>query len=223
MKFAESYVLYCNIMTHVAGDKDQDLLEKVGGQGFPHMVFMDAEGKVLAEHEDARTAEAFGKTGEKAKSFLALKDKAEKGDKAAQVEYALAQLELGQIKPAEAQEKLKGAKLSKEQQAKLDGLVSTGEVREIMETVTQDKATQVAAAKKFLEMKKAGKAAPADDRLVQPYWILMMNYAEGEKDAALFEECLKALKARFASNVQAQGFFKAKEEALKKLKDENKK
>ncbi len=215
-------MLYCNIMSHVATDKDQDLLEKVGGQGFPHIVFMDAEGKVLAEHESERSAAAFGKTGEKARSFLSLKAKAEKGDKAAQVENALAQLELGQIKAAEAKERLKGRTLSKEQQAKLDGLASGAEVKEILETVTQDEETQNAAAKKFLAMKKAGKPAPSDDRLAQPYWILMMNCAEDEKDAALFEECLKALKARFGDNPRAQNFFKAKEEALEKLKEAKK-
>lgn len=221
-KFGEGYVLYCNVMSHVATDKHQDLLEKVGGQGFPHIVFMDSEGKVLAEHEDERTAEAFGKTGEKAKAFLALKAKADKGDKAAQADYAIAQLELGQIKAAEAKERLKGRKLTKEQQAKLDGLVSSAEVKEILATVNQDKATQMAAAKKFIEMKKAGKPAPADERNFQVYWILMMNCAEGEKDAVLFEECLKSLKGRFGDNEEAQGFFKSKEEILKTLKEPKK-
>jgi hypothetical protein len=223
VKFAEGYVLFCHITTRVATDKHQDLLELKGGQGFPHIVFMDSAGNVIAEHEDERSAEAFGKTGEKAKAFLALKAKAEKGDAAAAVDYTIAQLELGQIKGGEAQAKLKGKTLSKEQQAKVDGLISTAEVREIMETVTQDKTTQEAAAKKFIERKNAGKAAPSDERLVQPYWILMMNHAEGQKDAALFEECLKALKDRFGSNPQAQGFFKVKDDVLKKLKDENKK
>ena len=219
MKFAEGYVLFCHITTHVATDKHQDLLEQKGGQGFPHIVFLDGSGNVLAEHEDERSGEAFAKTGEKAKSFLAVKAKADKGDKAAQVEYAIAQLELGQIKAAEAKERLKGHKLSKEQQAKLDGLASSAEVKEVLETVTQDKETQAAAAKKFVVMMKAGKAPPADERNYQVYFILTMNYAEGEKDAALFEDCLKALKGRFGDNPQAQGFFKAKEEALKKMKE----
>jgi hypothetical protein len=212
-------VLFCHITSHVPTDKHHDLLEKAGGQGFPHIVFMDSEGKVLAEHDGPRDPDAFAKTGEKAKSFLALKAKAEKGDKAAQVDYALAALELGQIKAAEAREKLKGHKLSKAQDEKLAELLVTAEVKEIMETVTNDEATQNAAAKKFHEMKKAGKPAPADDRLVQPYWILMMNWAEDEKNAALFEECLKALKAKFADNPQAQNFFKAKEAKLKELKE----
>ena len=212
-------MLFCHVTTHVATDKHQDLLEKVGGEGFPHIVFMDGEGKVLAEHDDERSAEAFGKTGEKAKAFLALKAKAEKGDKAAQVDFALAQLEMGQIKAGEAKDRLKGHKLSKEQQAKLDGLATSAEVKEILATVNQDKETQIAAAKKFLEMKKAGKPAPADERNFQVYFILMMNYAEGEKNAALFEECLKALKGRFGDNPQAANFFKAKEEALKQLKE----
>lgn len=222
MKFGEKYVLFCHITTHVATDKHQDLLEKKGGQGFPHIVFMDSAGNVLAEHDGPRSAAEFGKTGEKASAFIALKAKAEKGDKAAQVELAIAELELGHIKLDEAKKKLEGKKLSKEQQAKLDGLAASAAVKEVLETVTQDKATQLAAGKKFLEMKKAGQAAPSSDQLFQPYWILMLNYAEEQKDVKSFEEALGAIKERYASNPQAQNFFKAKDESLKKLKEAEK-
>lgn len=211
-------MLFCHITTNVATDKHQDLLEKKGGGGWPHIVFMDAAGNVLAEHEEARDAQGFARTGGKARNFLTMKAKAEKGDKAAEIDYALAQLELGQIKAGEARERLKGRKLSKEQQAKLDALASAAEIQEILDPVTRDVETQMAAAKKFVERKKAGKPAPPDDRTFQTYWILMLNLAEKEKDAALFEECLKELKGKFGDNPQAQGFFKAKDEVLQTLK-----
>ena len=213
-------MLFCHVTTRVATDKHQDLLSQKGGQGFPHIVFMDEAGNVLAEHEDQRTAAAFAKTGGKARDFLALKAKAEKGDKAAVIDLTIAQLELGHIGAEEADKKLKDAKLTKEQQAKVDGLKAAAEVRDIMKSVTQDPATQAAAGRKFLELKKAGKPAPADDQGFQAFYILILNNAEKDKDVPLFEECLKALKDRFGSVPQAQGFFKAKDEALKKLKAE---
>jgi len=213
-------VLFCHVTSLVATDKHQELLERKGGQGFPHIVFLDSSGNVLAVHEDERDAEAFAKTGEKAKGFLALRARAEKGDKAAQVEYALAQVELGQIKVAEGKERLKGRRLTKEQQAKLDGLASTAEVRKILENVTQVQETQFAAARKFVEMKKAGKPAPLDDDNFQTYWILMMNLAEKEKNTALFEECLAGLKVRFGEDPEAADFFRSKAAILKKLKEE---
>jgi hypothetical protein len=213
-------VLFCHITSRVPADKHQDLLGQKGGQGFPHLVFMDSAGNVIAEHEDQRTAAAFAKTGEKAKAFLALKAKAEKGDKAAVVDVTIAELELGHIGAEEADQKLAGAKLSKEQKEKIDGLKAAAEVRDVMKTVTQDPATQAAAGKKFLEMKKAGKPAPADDQGFQMYWIMILNNAEKDKDVPLFEECLKALKDRFGTVPQAQAFFKAKDASLQKLKAE---
>ncbi len=215
-------MLYCNITTHVPADKDQDLLEKAGGQGFPHLVFMDSEGKVIATHEEERDAAGFAKTGKKAKAFLELKAKAAKGDKPAQLDLAIAQLELGHITAEEAQKKFAGlGKLSKAQQAKVDGLMTAAEVREILKGVTREKESQLAAGQKFLEMKKAGKAAPEGDE-AQSFWILMMNYAEEQKDAATFAEALKALKAKYGDNPQAAQFFKTKEATLKKLQDEKK-
>jgi len=219
VKFSQAYVLFCHITTNVPADKHQDLLEAKGGQGFPHIVFLDGAGNVLAEHQGSRDAEGFSRTGGKAKSFLDVRAKAEKGDKAAEIDYALAQLELGQIKAAEATERLKGRKLTKEQQAKLDTLAAAAEMQEIMATITPEPETQTAAAKKFLEMKKAGKPAPEDDQLFQVYWILMMNLAESQREVALFEECLTALKGRFGKLPQAAAFLKAKDEALKKLKE----
>jgi hypothetical protein len=180
---------------------------------------MDAEGNVLAKHEEERTAEGFAKTGEKVKDFYALKAKADKGDKEAQVNLAITQLELGHLKAEEVQEKLsKLGPLSAPQKAKLDGLLIAAEVREVLKTVTNEKATQLAAGKKFLEMNRSGKPAPIGEE-DQPYWILIMDYAESQKDAKAFELGLQALKARFGSNPQAAEFFKRKDATLKTLKE----
>lgn len=215
-------MLYCNITSQVPTDKDQDLLEQKGGDGFPYLIFMDSEGNILAKHEEERDAEGFARTGKKATAFLELKAKAGKGDKAAQTELVIAQLELGHITGEEAQKKLSGlGSLSKAQQAKVDGLLAAAEVRETLKTVTREKETQLAAGKRFLEMKKAGKPAPDGDE-AQPYWILIMNYAEEQKDAGTFADALQALKAKYGDNPQAAPFFKAKEAALKALQDQKK-
>ncbi len=215
-------MLYCNITTHVSTDKDQELLEQKGGDGFPYLIFMDAEGNVLAKHEDQRDAEGFARTGKKAQAFLELKAKAGKGDKAALIDLAIAQLELGHITAEEGQKKLAGlGTLSKAQQAKVDGLLAAAEVREALKTVTREKETQLAAGQKFLEMKKAGRPAPEGDE-AQPYWILIMNYAEEHNDAGTFADALKALRAKYGDNPQAAPFFRAKEATLKELQDKKK-
>ena len=50
----------------------------------------------------------------------------------------------------------------------------------------------------------------------------MMRVAEKEKDAATYEEGLKALKARFGTVPEAQEFFKGAEKTLEGLKTEKK-
>jgi hypothetical protein len=218
VKFSKDYVLFCHITTHIQGEKHANLLEEKGGEGFPHIVFMDAEGSVLAVHEDDRTAEAFAKTGAKAKTFMELKAKAAKGDKTAKVDLIIAQLDMGQIKAADAEKQLKEAgALTKEQQAKLDAIMVNATVMDIVKGI-ESEAEAKTAGKKFYEMQKAGKPAPTSDQAMQPYFILGMGAAEEAKDAATFEKNLNALKAKFGSNPQAQKFFEAKEKKLEELK-----
>lgn len=223
MKFSKDYVLFCHITTHIQGDKHANLLEEKGGEGFPHIVFMDAEGKVLAVHEEDRTAAAFAKTGEKAKTFVALKEKAAKGDAKAKVDFILARLDLGQLTGDEAEKELKasGATLSKEQQAKFDGMMVNQTILDVVKKIDGEDAAKEAG-KKFYEMQKAGKAGPTSDQAIQPYYILGMNAAEEAKDLDVFEKDLKALKERFGSNPQARKFFDAKDKKLQELKADKK-
>jgi hypothetical protein len=215
-------VLYCNITSWVPTDPDQDLMVQKGGRSFPYLIFMDSEGNILAWHEGERDAEGFARTGKKATAFLELKARADKGDPAAQFDLAIAQLELGHITSEEARKKLPGlGSLSKAQQSKMDRLLVTVEVREILGTVTYEWETQRAAAKRFLELRKAGHAAPEGDE-AQPYWILIMKYAEEEKDVAIFSEALQALKAKYADHPQAAEVFSRMELTLKRLQDEKK-
>jgi hypothetical protein len=223
VKFSKDYVLFFHITTQIQGEKHGNLLEEKGGEGFPHIVFMDAEGKVLAVHEEDRTAAAFAKTGEKAKAFITLKAKAAKGDKAAKVDFILAEMDLGQLKPDEAQKQLNesASKLTKEQQQKLDGMMLNLSIMEIVKGIDSEEAAK-AAGKKFYDMQKAGKPGPSSEQAVQPYYILGMNAAEEAKDAATFEKDLKALKEKFADNPRAQKFFEAQEKKLEALKGDKK-
>lgn len=222
VNFSKDYVLFCHITTRIEGEKHGDLLEKKGGQGFPHIVFMDSDGNVLAEHEMDRTAEAFAKTGQKARDFITLKAKADKGDKAAKIDFTIAQLSMGQITSAEAEKKIKEAgKPTAEQLARLDGELVNAVVMGIMKSVDSDDAAKVAG-KKFYDMEKASKPGPTGDQPMQPYYILMMGAAEAAKDVAVFEKALKILKGKFGDNPNAKRFFEANERKLAEMRAEKK-
>ncbi len=220
VKFGKDYVLFCHVTSRVPGAKHDNLLSEKGGQGFPHLVAMDSNGDVLAEHEGARDVPAFEKTMGKAREFVALRKKADAGDKGAKFKVLVHRMKMGSVPADEAEKAAKEiGPLSAEQEKELQGLLADAAVRDVLKEVKPDPASRLEAGKKFLEMKKAGKPAPTGESESQAYWILMMNYAESQKDTATFEEGLNALKAKFGQNPQAQKFFQTQEEKLKKLRE----
>ncbi|MHC4608079.1 MAG: hypothetical protein ACYTAF_14305, partial [Planctomycetota bacterium] len=184
-------------------DPHQDLLSKKGGRGFPHLVFMDEMGNVLATHKGSRSAEGFAETGKKAletiKKLAELKKKAEEGDPAAKKEYLILRLDLGRLTSAEAKKELKDLKLSEEEKADLEARILNLEINEILVGVTKDKATQVPVGKKFAEIWKSGRAPTGENERLYFYYMIMA-YAEDGKDAETFEKALEAFKRYFGDN-----------------------
>src|SRR5579871_5104875 len=203
--FSKKYVMFLHVTSRVPTDKYQDLLEKKGGQGFPHLVWMDQEGTVLATQDD-RSVDGFEATGKKAQKYVDLKKKAAGGDKVAKIDLLIADVGLGKVKLAEADKQLAGmGPLSDSQKKELDTIRVNVEVREIVEPVNS-KESMLEAGKKLLELKKSGKPAPTGENEVQMYWIVLMGLAEEQKDIPLFEEGLTAMKAKFGSNPNAARF-----------------
>jgi hypothetical protein len=221
VKFSKDYVMFCHITTMIQGDKYGSLLEEKKGEGWPHFVFMDAEGGILAIHEDEPSAAGFARTGDKVKNFAALKDKAAKGDAAAQVDLILAELEMGRVSPADAEKKFKEAKPTKEQEAKFAGMLVNASILKDVEGL-ENKDQEKALAKKFYDRFKEGKAGPTNEQAMQPYYVLTLTHAEEQKDVQTFEAALKILKDKFGKVEAAQGFFTEKEKKLAELKEPKK-
>jgi hypothetical protein len=217
--FAKTCIPFCHITSRVEKDPDQDLLQKKGGRGFPHIVAMDADGNVLAEHEGPPTVAGFTQTMAKAQTFIDLKKKAAGGDKAAQVELLLLQAERGHLPPEEIRKRMGQVALTDAQKAKIEGYLADADIRAVLETVNASPATQQAAGRKFLEMRKAGKPAPTGDQEAFAYWLLIMTFAESDKNTAAYEEALGALKTKLAGNPNAKKFLDDKEAVLKRLKE----
>lgn len=209
--------MFCHITTNIPGEKHGDLLTEKGGEGWPHFVFMDAEGNVVATHEDEPSAAGFARTGEKVKTYYALKDKAAKGDKAAVIELIMTQLEMGQLKAPEAEKKFTEAKPSKEQEARFAALLLNASILQDVEAL-ESKDGEKALAKKYYDAFKAGKPGPTSEQAMQPYYVLAITHAEEQKDAKTFEAALKVLKDKFGKVEAAKDFFEEKEKKLSELK-----
>jgi len=224
-EFAKDVTLFLHITTRITGRKDEDLLSKVGGRGFPHLVAMDATGKLFGSPND-RTVESFRKLMTVVSEYGNFKAKAEKGDAVAKVEFFIRALKVGDFKKLDEAKKHLATlkKVSKEQKTEIDGLLYGLEVRDIVEPLNQNKDDGKKAeltksvGKKLVEMDKAGHL-PAMDEDFGVFYSVILSYAEQEKDIPLFEKGLEALKARFGDNLN-QRFLSAKEQILEKMKDE---
>lgn len=218
VKWSEKYVLFCHITSNVSTDPYQKLLQEKGGRGFPYLVFMDENGNVLARHEGPRTVEGFARTSEKVQAYLDLKKKAGSGDKDAKIDLLILQIELGHFKADEARRRAgELGEVPAERHKKLEAALANLEVMEIVQTVTRERSTRLAAGRKCLEMKKAGRV-PSGEQESQIFWILIMDVAEEDKDAALFEEALNAIKERFGDKIN-KAWLQQNEARLKKLKE----
>ena len=217
--FAKDVVLFCHITSQVPGEPYPDLFQQKGGKGFPHLAFLDAEGEVLLAHSGARTVEKFRRTAEKVQAYRALQRKAAGGDKAAGFDLLVAGLEMGRVTFEEGQKEVAASgDLTPERKAALVPALAAAEVRSVVATLdSKDEAACLAAGKHFLDMKLAGRI-PTGEVDSQPFWVRMMNYAAHEKNPALFEEGLVALKTLLGDNPQAKAFFVKRQAQLDALK-----
>lgn len=220
-EFAKGVVLFAHVTTRIEGRRDEDLLSRKGGTGFPYLVAMDAEGRVTAGLEGGRTVDAFGAMVARGKEYAA-----KKARKDLPAEEALAllthdlkygNLDLAGAKAAAAA--LKG--LTPEQKRSVDHAILDKEIRDATGAIkTGSPEERQAVGKVMAGFLKEGREPDPDGGGFQPYWILLLDHAEAAKDAALFEKALGKLREKLGSNPGAKGFFEKQEQRLEKLKAE---
>ncbi|MBI3724902.1 hypothetical protein HY251_13240 [bacterium] len=211
--------------SQVKTDKHPNLLSKKGGRGFPHLVFMDKDGFVMATHEAEPSIASFEETAKTAKQtldqYLDLKKKAESGDKTAKFEVLVLELQAGRVDLDQADKETPGlGTLSDDQKKKLEAARSKVVDTWVVEVASAigSEAEAPAAGKKFIEWKKAGKPAPSGEDEVGVFYSLILMAAKETKDIETYEDALKALKKKFGSNPQAKDFFEQKDKELAGLK-----
>ena len=218
-------MLFLHITTRIEGRKDDSLLTTVGGRGFPHLVAMDAEGKVIATLEGDRTAEGFRAMMKQGSDFVDLRTRVEKGDTAAQADFFIQALKFKHFKIDAARKYQAGLKkVTPDQKKTIDGLIVGMEVQELLAPLytlkdrSKGKEMQIDLGRKFWQMHEHGRVPTQDDD-VGPFYSFALLFAEAEKNIIAFEKSLEALKAHFGDKIR-QEFVRAKEEILEKMKAE---
>jgi hypothetical protein len=197
-----------HITTHIEGRKDEDLLQKKGGMGFPYIVFMDETGDVLVQ-QGARTVAGFQTTLGKLQSLFDARAKAKAGDAAAAIDVALMEGDLEIAAFADVQKRLEGKTLTETQKTLLGEL----ELLSLMDDVTHatDEGTANAAMKKVADVYAQGRMPNSGERKML-FFRILLQHGITENDADLAQKALDAVKplmeeAYGKDNPQLQSYF----------------
>lgn len=222
--FSKDYVLFCHVTTMIPGEKYGNLLEEKGGSYFPWIVFMDAGGEIILAHGGDRSAEAFSRSGAKAKEYMDLQAKAQKGDAAARIDFAILQVDYYKATVAEAEKVLKeSGPLTAKQQAAWAAAQVNGRIREDIRSIKSDEDEAVLGRKYYALYKKGQGVFPTGDVPLQFYSVRLLESALEVKDADTFETVLKVLKDRYGGMEEFAPFFVAEEKELQGLRANGKK
>ena len=86
--------MFLHVTTHIEGKKNDDLLGKKGGTGFPYLCVMDNQGDVIAKPM-GRDVPAFKQSLTDGQKYLDLRAKAASGDRDAKIEFTLLRAKMG--------------------------------------------------------------------------------------------------------------------------------
>jgi hypothetical protein len=221
IEFAKSYVLLCHISTRIPSDADNFLFAEKGGNAFPTLMVLDAEGNVLARQCGERSMRAVREVVGEGQRFSDMIRNAGSSDVNQRYDCLCRQIEYGHLGPEAARANLAAIKgLSGDRAARLEGAIVSLECRLALLEIRKapDESSQFAAAKRLVEMKRANHI-PSDQN-VFPFWDWVMSYASHHQDVALYEDGLIAMRALLPNDPNSRESLQEKEAVLNRMKRE---
>lgn len=213
--------MFCHITTRIKGHKHDDLLGSVGGRGFPTIVALDAKGGVLARGM-GRSVEAWGTMMDSAKATATkladLEKRIAKGDAKAKLELMSVQVDLGQVDLEKAEKTLASdMKLPSELKAKLEGIVNSKKIQNILRSIKRGQPDSITAAgRKLGKMVMSGMPMPKEMNLSMNAFYLGFLAGEKDKNIPLMEKCIAGM-SKFKKSLRP-GFVDNLEKKLKAVK-----
>lgn len=185
-------VPYLHITTRIPGRAYDGLLGEKGGTGFPTLMYLDAEGRVLARHAGQRSVKGFEESLEGVQEFAALLREAESGDPGAQVEVLIRQLQMEWFDFEDARARVAALpKVDSKEKKVLDQLLVDTEVRSVVRNAGEDTERRLAGGAHFLAMWEE-KRVPEGESELYAFWSLIADHAEAERDKKLFKRVVDA-------------------------------
>jgi hypothetical protein len=129
------------------------------------------------------------------------------------------------VSVGEVRRRLDRLEVPASRRAELEPGLVDAEVDEILRSISNEPGAREAAARKLLEMEKAGRV-PATREVFWRFWMLLLNHAEAGKDAELLDRSIRSLDSYRKAYWDIQGardFFAEKEKALDQIRKADRK
>jgi len=221
-KMAGPYVLYVNVASRLDGEKQADLLKTAGGWQVPWFGALGPSGEVLAVMDTrVLTAESVGRMMGRGAEYFAL---ASKKDPTAIERIRMVELDFdaGRAEEPECRKRLATLQgLDREGLTALDRVLVrldvAVELAKYKKAMSPDPMLKVAAGKVFAGMYRAGRI-PVAKRELDSFCSYILDYAEHEKDVALFEAAYERLRESVKDDRNGPRWMESTKERLARLK-----
>lgn len=212
-------MLFLHVSSRVPTDKYQQLHKEMGAEKFPHMAFLDGDGKLISKFRGKRSVGGFKELGDKVLAYLAAKARGE-GDAVAVAETKVLKLDFEQDRYTyeEAQVAVRDfGDLTGEQERQVESTLASLEVLEMRKAAGSDTGAQATAGAKCLEMKESGRI-PNDFTAKLAFWHLISTKANSVRDVKTFEEAVANLRKMIGDDSAFKGWLESMEKQLEVLK-----
>lgn len=214
-KFADQVVLFLHNTSHVDDEPYPNLLFEKGGNAWPTVSFLDADGRRLHQ-VTGLAADGLGaleKGLEALRRWRALRDELAGGDSR---ELFLLEMQLGMLAFAEADARYRRLEgLDGEQRADLEQKLVNLEFTDLLQTRTSD--NEAALGARYLSMLDRDRIP--DNAQVTSFWQFMLKHAEVEEDPALFARILDRAKKAMAGDPRVDRYLGRVERQLQQLRE----
>ncbi|MFN0207908.1 MAG: hypothetical protein ACKVS6_16495 [Planctomycetota bacterium] len=193
------------------------MLSEKKGTGFPYLVFLDAEGELIAAMRGARNMENLTNTAMTAKENAKLRTRAAAGDVNAKIDWLSYQIQVGWLAAEDGKATLAGlGKLDDKQTVRVKDISLVIEIVDITSSVARKKMPAEEGESKLLELYNSNRV-PKDKHGMRMLLTAVFNNAYAKKDAKLCEKVLADFSKRAGDDAEMKPIIKSMEDRLKKL------
>lgn len=213
-EWSKKVVLFLHNTSHVEGEPHPNLLKEKGGNGFPTMSYLDAEGNLLLQVGHITPVEQLEEGWQRVQKWKELRAAVDGGDKSKERELFLVELDMGVLTFDQANATFERLSFSDAKAEEIAQKLVNLQFSEILRSTPRGE--QAEAGKEFLAMYRAGRIP--DSSQETSFWQYMFAHAAAERNVELFEELLGYIKEHRADDPRLQRYLPRLERQLEQLK-----